>query len=228
MVTSVLLVVWPMEGIPVRGISPIWRWSWLIPFLLFQLLVFWVVDANRLLTRFIQQLSRYHGIWPLPLQREHELIFGKSIHPCIDDWMDMVLIAKRTAAVNRLIYAPTVVLLIMIASRSSYFDNWPTPPSIVISFLLTAVILLSSAVSLRRAAEKARRAALQRIDDYLLRTPASDPIHNKFELIRTRIAALNTGAFSRYSEEPLVRALLLSLTGIGGSIIADAINFSKF
>ncbi|MCY1394942.1 hypothetical protein D9M71_98700 [compost metagenome] len=227
-VTSVLLVVWPMEGIPVRGISPIWRWSWLIPFLLFQLLVFWVVDANRLLTRFIQQLSRYHGIWPLPLQREHELIFGKSIHPCIDDWMDMVLIAKRTAAVNRLIYAPTVVLLIMIASRSSYFDNWPTPPSIVISFLLTAVILLSSAVSLRRAAEKARRAALQRIDDYLLRTPASDPIHNKFELIRTRIAALNTGAFSRYSEEPLVRALLLSLTGIGGSIIADAINFSKF
>ncbi len=227
-VTSVLLVVWPMEGIPVRGISPIWRWSWLIPFLLFQLLVFWVVDANRLLTRFIRQLSCYHGIWPEPLQREHEQIFGMRIHPCIDDWMDMVLIAKRTAAVNRLIYAPTVVLLIMLASRSSYFDNWPTPPSIVISFLLTAVILLSSAVSLRRAAEKARRTALQRIDDYLLRNPASDPNRNKFELIRTRIATLNTGAFSRYSEEPLVRALLLSLTGIGGSIIADAINFSKF
>ncbi|MNF18578.1 hypothetical protein D3C80_2227470 [compost metagenome] len=62
----------------------------------------------------------------------------------------------------------------------------------------------------------------------MLRNPASDPNRNKFELIRTRIATLNTGAFSRYSEEPLVRALLLSLTGIGGSIIADAINFSKF
>ncbi|MNG08817.1 hypothetical protein D3C84_922020 [compost metagenome] len=140
----------------------------------------------------------------------------------------MVLIAKRTAAVNRLIYAPTVVLLIMIASRSSYFDNWPPPPSIVISFLLTAVILLSSAISLRRAAEKARRIALLRIDDYLLRPVEDNLKQDKLEMIRARVAALSTGAFSRYSEEPLVRALLLSLTGIGGSIIVDAINFSKF
>ncbi|PSS58817.1 hypothetical protein [Pseudomonas sp. BBP2017] len=227
-VTSGLMVVWPMEGIPVRGTSTMLRWSWLLPFVFFQLLVFWVVDANRLLTRFIRQLSDHHGIWPAPLRSKHEEIFGTAGHPCFDDWMDMTLIAERTAAVNRLIYAPTVVLLIMIASRSSYFDNWPTPPSIAISFLLTAVILLSSAISLRRAAEKARRIALQRIDDYLLR-PAEDNLNqDKLEMIRARIAALSIGAFSRYSEEPLVRALLLSLTGIGGSIIVDAINFSKF
>lgn len=227
-ITSVLMVVWPMEGIPVRGNSLIWLWSWLLPFVLFQLLVFWVVDAIRLLTRFIRQLSNHHGVWPKSLRSEHEQIFGIAAHPCIDDWMDMLLIAKRTAAVNRLVYAPTVVLLIMIASRSSYFDNWPTPPSIVISFLLTAVILLGSAISLRRAAEKARRIALQRIDDYLLRPPEVKLEPGKLEMIRSRIVALNTGAFSRYSEEPLVRALLLSLTGIGGSIIVDAINFSKF
>jgi hypothetical protein len=227
-ITSALLVVWPMEGIPVRGESPIWKWSWLVPQFLFQLLVFWVVDANRLLTRFIRQLSNHHAIWPIAVQKEHEHIFGKRVHPCIDDWMDMVLIAKRSAAVNRLIYAPTVVMLIMLASRSSYFDNWPTPPSIVISFLLTAVILLGAALSLRRAAEKARGMALQRIDSYLLETPADEKAYGKFGLIRERIAALNTGAFSRYSEEPLVRALLLSLTGIGGSIIVDAVNFSKF
>ncbi|WP_422418946.1 hypothetical protein [Pseudomonas sp. GZD-222] len=227
-ITSVLMVLWPMEGLPVRGTSTMWRLSWLLPLVLFQLLVFWVVDANRLLTRFIRQLSNHHGIWPNSLQIEHEKIFGIPAHPCIDDWMDMVLIAKRTAAVNRLIYAPTIVLLIMIASRSSYFDNWPTPPSIVLSFLLTAAILLSSAISLRRAAEKARQIALRRIDDYLL-FPAEDRLNqDKLEMIRARIAALNTGAFSRYSEEPLVRALLLSLTGIGGSIIVDAINFSKF
>ena len=238
--TSVLFVVWPMEGIPVRGDPAIWRYSWLIPQLLFQLLVFWVVDANRLLTRFIRQLSYHHAIWPLALRRQHEVMFclakagavdkgkGKYVHPCVDDWMDMVLIAKRTAAVSRLIYAPTVVLLVMIASRSSYFDNWPTPPSIIISYLLTGAILLSSAFSLRRAAEKARKIALQRFDDYLLNAPADDPSKAKFGLLRERIAALNTGAFSRYSEEPLVRALLLSLTGIGGSIIVDAVNFSKF
>lgn len=227
-ITSVLHVVWPMEGIPTRGSSSVWMWSWLIPTLAFTILVFWVVDANLLLTRFIRHLSDHHAIWPASLQREHKKTFGKLEHSCIDEWVDLQLIAKRTSAVSRLIYAPTVVMLILIASRSSYFDNWPTPPSITFTFLLTALILLVSALSLRRAAEKARTAALQRIDAYLLETPADTRYYDKFRMIRERIATLNTGSFSRYSEEPLVRALLLSLTGIGGSALVDALNYSKF
>jgi hypothetical protein len=237
-VTSVLFVLWPMENIPVRGDSPIWMWSWLVPTVLFQLLVFWVVDANILLIRFIRHLSNNYAIWPRTLREEHERIFNVSQHPCIDDWVDIMLIAKRTAAVSRLIYAPTVVMLILFASRSSLFDNWQTPLSVIISFTLTAVILFMSALSLRWAAEKARGAALKRIDDYLLAEPVEQstaasptlksPNYDKLRLIRTRIASLKTGAFSRYSEEPLVRALLLSLTGLGGSAIVDALNFAKF
>ncbi|KAA5842490.1 hypothetical protein F2A38_12565 [Pseudomonas chlororaphis] len=226
--TSVLFVLWPMPSIPVRGDSPIWMLSWLLPTLAFQLLVFWVVDANRLLTRFIRHLSMNYAVWPRALRWEHQRVFGVPLHPCIDDWMDMQLIAKRTATVSRLIYAPTLVMLIMIASRNSVFDNWPTPPSIVISFLLTALILLVSALSLRHAAEKARRAALQRLDNHLLETPDNTPLYSKLKLIRERINTLSTGAFSRYSEEPLVRALLLSLTGVGGSLIVDALNYAKF
>ncbi|MGE7955089.1 hypothetical protein ACQKQA_00570 [Pseudomonas sp. NPDC089530] len=226
--TSVLFVLWPMEGTPIRGDSPIWMLSWLLPTLTFQLLVFWVVDANRLLTRFIRHLSKHYAIWPRALRQEHQRVFGMPLHPCIDDWMDMQLIAKRTATVNRLIYAPTVVMLILIASRNSVFDNWPTPPSIVISFLLTTLILLLSALSLRGAAEQARGAALQRLDNYRLETPEDSPIYKKLELIRGRIVALNTGAFSSYSQEPLVRALLLSLTGVGGSLIVDVLNYAKF
>ncbi|WP_338807551.1 hypothetical protein V8U11_14850 [Pseudomonas chlororaphis] len=227
-VTSVLFVLWPMEGLPIRGESPIWTLSWLLPTLAFQLLVFWVVDANLLLTRFIRHLSKHYAIWPKGLREEHQRIFGVALHPCIDDWVDMQLIAKRTATVNRLIYAPTVVMLILIASRNSVFDNWPTPPSMVISYLLTALILLASALSLRRAAEKARSAALQRLDNYRLETPDNAPIYKKLELIRGRINDLHTGAFSSYSQEPLVRALLLSLTGVGGSLIVDALNYAKF
>ncbi|MBK5351406.1 hypothetical protein JFU37_02540 [Pseudomonas sp. TH41] len=228
-VTSVLFVVWPMEGIPVRGESSMgWMLSWLIPTLVFQFLVFWVVDANLLLTRFIRHLSEHHAIWPGSLQMEHKKIFGMLKHPCIDEWVDLQLIAKRTSAVNRLIYAPTVVMLILVASRSSAFDNWPSPPSLIISFLLTALVLLISALSLRRAAEKARTLALQRLDAYLLVTPETVPCYGKFKMIRERVALLNTGSFSRYSEDPLIRALLLSLTGIGGSAIVDALNYAKF
>jgi len=140
----------------------------------------------------------------------------------------MTLIAQRTTAVSRLIYAPTAVLLILIVSRSSVFDNWPTPPSMVISFLLIALVLFVSALSLRHTAEKARVTALEVIDQYLLETPDSEKGYAKFRMIRGRIAELKTGAFSRYSEEPLVRALLLWLAGIGGSIIVDVLNYSKF
>ncbi|MBV6824672.1 hypothetical protein [Pseudomonas sp. PD9R] len=227
-VTSVLYVVWPMEGMPVRGESMWWMVSWLIPTLTFQVLVFWVMDANLLLTRFIRHLSEHHAIWPGTLQAEHKKIFGTLKHPCIDEWVDLQLIAKRTSAVNRLIYAPTVVMLILLASRSSLFDNWPTPPSMMISYLLTALLLLTSALSLRRAAEKARTLALRRLDDYLLETAETTPCYGKFKMIRERVATLNTGSFSRYSEDPLIRALLLSLTGIGGSAIVDALNYAKF
>ena len=129
---------------------------------------------------------------------------------------------------QRLIYAPTIVLLILIISRSSYFDNWPTPPGIIITFALTGLILLFSALSLRRAAEKARTVGLQRIDQYLLEVAGNETLTAKFRLIRERIVALNTGAFSRYADEPVVRALLLSLTGIGGSALVDALNYAKF
>jgi hypothetical protein len=162
------------------------------------------------------------------LQAEHKKIFGMLKHPCIDEWVDLQLIAKRTSAVNRLIYAPTVVMLILVASRSSLFDNWPTPPGLVISYLVTALLLLGSALSLRRAAEKARTRALQRLDAYLLETQETAPCYGKFKMIRERVATLNTGSFSRYAEDPLIKALLLSLTGIGGSAIVDALNFAKF
>ncbi|MFJ4394848.1 hypothetical protein [Pseudomonas sp. NPDC089396] len=233
--TSLLFVLWPMDGDPVRGNPPLRGWNWLPPVLAFNLLVFWVVDANRLLTRFIRQLSQEHWIWPRELQREQKALFGdiynpvpKAAHPSIDEWFGLTLIAKRTAAVSRLIYAPTVVLLILIVSRSSYFDNWPTPPGMIITFALTGLILLVSALSLRRAAEKARTVGLQRIDQYLLEIAGNETLSAKFRLIRERIVALNTGAFSRYADEPLVRALLLSLTGIGGSALVDALNYSKF
>lgn len=227
-VTSVLFVVWPMEGMPVRGHSMWWMMGWLLPTLIFQVLVFWVVDANLLLTRFIRHLSEHHAIWPGTLEAEHKKTFGMLRHPCIDEWVDLQLIAKRTSAVNRLIYAPTVVMLILLASRSSLFDNWPTPPGLIISYLLTALVLLVSALSLRRGAEKARTQALQRLDAFLLQTPESSPCYEKFKMIRERVATLNTGSFSRYSEDPLIRALLLSLTGIGGSAIVDALNYAKF
>lgn len=229
-ITSLLYVFWPMNSIPIRGWSPdsISQKIMTLSYYSFYLLVFWVVDANFLLVRFIRQLVPHQAIWSFKLRMKHKKIFGVARDICIDDWADMVLIAQRSSAVNRLIYAPTIVLLILIASRSSVFDNWLMPPSAIIIYAITVAILFSSALSLRRAAEKARGMALQRIDEHLLEERVDDQLSKKLPMVRERILALSTGAFSRYSDEPLVRALLLSLTGIGGSFVVDALNFAKF
>ncbi|MFK3971474.1 hypothetical protein ACI2KS_12175 [Pseudomonas sp. NPDC087358] len=255
-VTSVFYVILPVEDIPVRGASEgIWLWSWVLPTVFFQILVFWVIDANMLLSRFIRQLSRDYLIWPRAVRRRWEDLPIPTTHYCLDDYLDLTLIAQRTSAVNRLIYAPTLVMLVLMASRSTLFDNWPAPISSMIILLVNALLLLGSALTLRRCAESARRTAMERIDRYLLQgveTRQSEAIRlariqqgiasaeadleqaktiavrETLITLRERMKALRTGAFSPYSEEPLLRAVLLSLTGLGGTVIIDALNFLSF
>jgi hypothetical protein len=229
-ITSPLYAIWPNIVGSMRGLTPsAIPWQITIGSLLaFQLLVFWIIDANRLRTRFIRQLCSSRILWPYLLQKEHQRIFGIRQHPCIDGWVKIKLIAQRSIAVNRLIYAPTVVLLLLVVSCNKSLVDWPTPPSMFISLILTALLLFASAFSLRRAAEKAREMVLQHVDDYLLEVSSNLPGNEKFLQIRERMATLNTGAFSRYSEEPLIRALFLLLTGIGGSAIVDTLNYFKF
>ena len=230
-ITSPIYAVWPSVVGSTRGLTPSSALLWQItmgPLISLQLLVFWIIDANRLRTRFIRQLSSSRIIWPPSLQAEHLQTFAVRQHPCIDGWVTIKLIAQRSIAVNRLIYAPTAVLLLLVVSCNKSLTDLPTPPSMFVLLFLTALLLFASAFSLRRTAEKAREMVLHRVDDYLFQVSGDVPSNEKFLQIRERIATLNTGAFSRYSEEPLIRALFLLLTGIGGSAIVDTLNYFKF
>jgi hypothetical protein len=252
----VLYVILPIEDIPVRGKTEgIWLWSWVASTVFFQILVFWVMDANLLLSRFIRQLSRDYLIWPKAVRKQWSKLGIRPTHCCIDDYLDLLLIAKRTSAVNRLIYAPTLVMLVLMASRSTVFDNWSAPISSTIILLFNVLLLLGSAMRLRFRAEQARKTALARLERCLLLgsdTQQCEAIRlaqiksgktvqeADLELaqtlaerealmsLRERMKALKTGAFSPYSEEPLLRAVLVSLTGLGGSVIVDALNFLSF
>lgn len=245
-VTSALYVLLPVEDIPIRGdYAGVWLWSWVIHTVAFQILVFWVMDANLLLSRFIRQLSRGRFVWPRALRAQWATLPSGVMDAYVDDYLTMTLIAKRTSAVNRLIYAPTLVMLILVASRSTVFDNWSAPLSSSLILALNAVVLLGSALTLRRTAEQARNLALSRLDHYLLQgtvpestgSPADRPVMEKpdreapekqLTVLRQRIKELRTGAFSPYSEEPWLRAVMVSLTGLGGSAILDAMNLVQF
>ncbi|MBA1245907.1 hypothetical protein [Pseudomonas japonica] len=245
-VTSAVYVLLPVEDVPIRGdYAGVWLWTWVVHAVAFQMLVFWVMDANLLLSRFIRQLSQGHFVWPKALRAQWATLPSGVMDAYVDDYLTVTLIAKRTSAVNRLIYAPTLVMLVLMASRSTVFDNWPAPLSSSLILALNAAILLGSALTLRRAAERAREVALARLDHYLLqgthpeniglpsdRSAAEEPgpeaICKQLNLLRQRIKDLRTGAFAPYSEEPFLRAVMVSLTGLGGTAILEAMNLMQF
>lgn len=245
-VTSALYVLLPVEDVPIRGdYAGVWMWTWVIHTVAFQMLVFWVMDANLLLSRFIRQLSQGHFVWPKALRAQWATLPSGVMNAYVDDYLTVTLIAKRTSAVNRLIYAPTLVMLVLMASRSTVFDNWSAPLSSSLILVLNAAILLGSALTLRRAAERAREVALARLDHYLLQgthpeniglssdrsaaeAPGPEAICKQLNLLRQRIKDLRTGAFAPYSEEPFLRAVMVSLTGLGGSAILEAMNLVQF
>ncbi|MBA1289557.1 hypothetical protein [Pseudomonas japonica] len=244
--TSVLYVILPVEDVPIRGdYAGVWFWSWVVHTVAFQILVFWVMDANLLLSRFIRQLGRDHFIWPRALRAQWATLPCGVMDAYVDDYLTVTLIAKRTSAVNRLIYAPTLVMLVLMASRSTVFDNWSAPLSSSLILVLNAAILLGSALTLRRAAERARNLALTRLDHYQLQgthlenrgspvdssltdKQSRQEIRDQLNLLRQRIKDLRTGAFAPYSEEPFLRAVMVSLTGLGGTAILEAMNLMQF
>ena len=134
-------------------------------------------------------------------------------------WLDIELLARRTEAVERTLYGPFVLVVLLGISRDSNFDNWGWPvPFIVIEtgLLLSAII---SVTLLREAAERARRVALVRLDGSAEAARGGGESSNeKVDLLgrlADRVRRERRGAFSPFLDNPVLRALLIPLTGFG-------------
>ncbi len=188
------------------------------------LLNFFVVDATRLCQRFIQNLSDAPTIYPKKTLRK----FCGGIEPAwdddLDEWLDMQIIAGRSAEVSKLIYYPFITLLLLIAARAGYWDNWAWQPLIILIFVLNAAWAVSSALVLQRSAKRAKARALESVRQKLSRLPekGSEPRIKRFNKIKEDISAMNSGAFAGYLNNPILGALSLPVMG---TAIALAIEF---
>jgi hypothetical protein len=128
------------------------------------------------------------------------------------------LIARRTAKVGELIYYPFLVLFLMIVSRISYFDDWDWPPALVLVLGANAAYAITCALSLRGAAERARRKALDRLQDYQHDYAAAAGQATKADASRRtadEVREMREGAFALLSRHPILGAVLLPSGGIG-------------
>ncbi|MHC4645312.1 MAG: hypothetical protein ACYTBJ_07410 [Planctomycetota bacterium] len=204
------------------------------------LLIFFVVDATQLCVRFIENLKkptdwstakimrrlkdneekRLEKSPPEELQETQKAQDrpGRQIEKMadeFDEWLDIKLIARRTQAVGKLIYYPFIVLLIMLVSRSRFFDNWNWPIGLIVIFTLNTSFALYCAIRMRRSAEKARREAIEKLQEQLIRVQGRPG--GRAEKIRTmieQIRSIKQGAFSPFSENPVIGAILIPSGGM--------------
>jgi hypothetical protein len=198
------------------------HWTTLPAALAIQFLIFFVADATVLTVRMVSGLRVHHGNWPqrtLDVFQARTGIAGQYLNP----WIDLQFLAFRTRCIGGLVYYPFIVLSMMLLARSAFFDHWVPDPSLTVIAGLSYAIVLLCAVALRLSVEASRTEALRFYDDAMLRARGNGDaaLAEQFCLLRDRIAQLSDGAFAPYSQQPLLKAILLPLLTVGGSSIAD-------
>ena len=178
------------------------------------LLSFYVVDAIQLNSNFIRMFGREVTNWGRSVvDRSHR-------SPPLDEeelsaYHEIFFVAQRTQAVALLIWYPLLVLTLLVVARSSFFDNWTWPASLVLICAVTAAWALGSAILLRRAAEQLRETALNDLRRFRLLGREVAAKREMFDELIAEIRDLKTGAFAPLTEQPFIRAVLFPGAGLG-------------
>ncbi|MHC4741553.1 MAG: hypothetical protein ACYS8Z_06570 [Planctomycetota bacterium] len=226
------LVLGPPDS-PYRGALAFWLDKTLLIFSVVSMLIliFFVVDETHLCVKFMCHLKDKVTEWSDFLRKPTDGILylphDKTLNTpdsdeddAYDDayaeWLDIKFIAARTEAVGKLIYYPFIILFIMILARNRYFDNWNFPPFLIAIFIMNFGFALICGCILRWEAEKSRDIALRRLQALLVRATAKG---NKrctkwLETIIDDIKSVRRGAYSPFSENPVLHAILIPSGGV--------------
>ncbi len=134
--------------------------------------------------------------------------------------LNLRLIARRTAAVAQLVWYPSLIIaaLALISLTSDFKDfQFANKP---VALLAGACVVIASAVALRCAAEFWRARARHQLEDerFLAQSNSSIQSGPQLDSLLERVKAPNEGAFAPYSEQPIVRAVLVPAITYGATL----------
>jgi hypothetical protein len=171
------------------------------------LLIFFVMDVTVSCTRWIRALREIATV-------ESEVA---PYRQCV---REIELIARRSQVVSSLILYPFFVLPLMILAQFSFFDRWVWPLSLLGIFGLLLVLALAAAMILRRYAETARRRTLEELYAQCTfgRPEDCEQVKKAIETVERE----SRGAFSPLSQNPVLAAVLLPVSGAGTGLAIDS------
>jgi hypothetical protein len=194
-------------------------------------LVFFVADATLFSVRYLRELRHHSTTWPQRTIAYFESRIGSLPPKLLDHWIDLQFISQRTACVSGLIYYPFIVLSLLLLSRSTYFDDWRLPTAVMLMASLCVLLVLGCVVALRLSAEKSRHHALIDVRDALLRandhSATGTATTGQLDLLRRQIEDLHEGALAPFSQQPLLKAVLLPFATLGGTNLLDILSMAK-
>ncbi|WP_455375753.1 hypothetical protein [Kaarinaea lacus] len=202
----------------------------MLPVVIMIFLIFFVTDATRLCICWIKAMGQKKLKWDEGMLSS----FGAKLNvnkEYIEEWLKIQLIADRTHEIGQLIYYPFIIIILMLISRSTYFDNWGFPQALAIVVTVNLVILSSVAMLLRKQAEKVRRDTIGNLEHELVkvagcRSPEGNNLSDRelteqkchieqINKLLEEIRNIKSGAFRSVLDQPLVRAGLILLGGLG-------------
>lgn len=221
--------------------------------LLLPLLIVAVADSITLLTRFVRHLNAGRSYYPeatvqmfaRALGPEHAALWadrfaarpqdrGRTaadggddflVHTLLDDWIDVRVVARRSAPVARLVIGPFVVIALLVVARSRLFDNWALTPAIAVGVSFYVAVLIGLTLLLKQSAENTRRRALASMQaDLRWLAGSGKPRADLVEPFKRLIAQVENeseGAFAPFFDQPLLKAMLVPLGGAGGTQLFD-------
>lgn len=114
---------------------------------------------------------------------------------------------------SRGIYGPFIVIMLLCLARWHGFDNWTWPLGLQIVIGISGACVLFAHISLHRAAVALRNRVIRRLSQAI---EIDQGANKRLGMIRDDVRALTHGIFAGPTNHPVMRALVIPFTGLGG------------
>jgi hypothetical protein len=185
----------------------------------YALLLIGVLQETLLCATLIKRIGNLSGHWRI-VEKHPDRTYANHL-------LTILFIARRTEATGNVVWYPLSVLLVILFSLSTRFDNYDTPGQVLGTLGLALVIATVPIYLLRNTARKARQRIIDQLKNeiFATRKKKAKTSGEKAEVMIERIEEIHDGAFRSWYQEPVVQALAWVL-GIGAIIVTEYLTVS--
>lgn len=183
------------------------------------LLTMVVVDAARLGDRLIYHINSDGVPSNWPCAEKYTKIWGLTCEGSVVYWIDVRFVADLTDMIGKFIWYPIISLFLLVAARSSIFDDSVFSYGLAVSISILLLYLFSCAFWLQISAKKMREKAIRELGKRMRELRGYDQNNKEIPILENMIKEIDgieKGAFTPFMQQPQVKAILAILGGGSG------------